>query len=116
VCFDSVFSAAAPSQEHLPLKEVATPHFKKGRNMENPLSIIQPSEIATQGTAATLKETFSPKENPFDNVIEMAAYNKPMFSEAEAMTGIMFMPFLTWTSLTASYLRFFDVTASDHRA
>ena len=84
--------------------------------MEKPLSALQPAETATPATVTAFEESLSPKESMFDNVIEMAAYTKPMLSAAEAITGIMFMPFLAWTSLTASYLRFFDVAASDHRA
>lgn len=84
--------------------------------MENPVSILKRAEIATPTTATGLQQGVSPKENVFDNVIEMAAYRRPMLSAAEAMTGIKFMPFLAWTSMTASYLRFFDLAASDHRA
>lgn len=67
-----------------------------------PTGIITPTEILSPRDIASV-------EPQVDNS-EMNEYTQPVLSAAQALTGMMLMPFLAWTSMTASYMRFFELT------
>jgi hypothetical protein len=67
-----------------------------------PTGIITPTEILSPRDIPSA-------EPPIYNG-EMKAYAQPMLSATQALTGMMLMPFLAWTSMTASYMRFFQLT------
>ena len=83
---------------------------RKGSTMENSLGLGKPipTGIITQTEILSPRE-ISSAESQIGND-EMNAHAQPMLSAAQALTGMMFMPFLAWTSMTASYMRFFQLT------
>lgn len=67
-----------------------------------PTGIITPTEILSPRDIASA-------EPQIDNS-EMNEHARPVLSPTQALTGMMLIPFLAWASMTASYMRFFELT------
>ena len=68
-----------------------------------PMGVITPTEILAPADGSASSEFHD------NNMFPMREFAPSTLPPAQILTGMMFAPFIAWTVITASYLRFFEL-------